>query len=205
MMPQEGENKIFIGEGLSSLENSWRPGIRVFFENDFLQGYNFSQKISKIISLLNVRDIENNLPSHFRLLATPFLDEAREIVSKIMEKAKLRKAKIETIIEEIRTRILDKEEPIVFEGDPSFDLSLISSVASHLSQEFKKPIFIFKEQNQESQGTVRTPPGINSVELMKKCKKYLTGFGGHPRASGFRIKNENREKFKDCLIKNFSK
>jgi nanoRNase/pAp phosphatase (c-di-AMP/oligoRNAs hydrolase) len=53
----------------------------------------------------------------------------------------------------------------------------------------------------ESQGTVRTPSDIDSVDLMKKCKKYLITFGGHPRASGFRIRNGNLEKFKSCLIK----
>jgi single-stranded DNA-specific DHH superfamily exonuclease len=55
----------------------------------------------------------------------------------------------------------------------------------------------------ESQGTVRTPAGINGVSLMKKCKKYLITFGGHAQASGFRVKNENVEKFKECLIDNY--
>jgi single-stranded DNA-specific DHH superfamily exonuclease len=37
---------------------------------------------------------------------------------------------------------------------------------------------------------------------MKKCKDLLISFGGHPAASGFRIKNENLEKFKKCLVEN---
>jgi len=49
---------------------------------------------------------------------------------------------------------------------------------------------------------VRSLETIDSVALMKKCKDYLITFGGHPKASGFRIKNENLEKFKSCLIQN---
>ncbi len=205
MMPRESENKIFISEGLAFLENSWRPGIRVFFESDLLNEYSFPNKISKIISLLNVRDIENNLPSHFRLLTSPSINEARKILSKILEKSKIRKEKIGAILKTVKERVADKDEPIVFEGDLWFDLTLISSVASQLVQELKKPIFLFKKMDKESHGTVRTPSGINSVELMKKCRQHLISFGGHPQASGFRIKNENLEKFKECLLENFGK
>lgn len=209
MMPQQGENKVFIEEGLFSLENSWRPGIRAFFEiessEDFLlDRAGGGQVVSKIISLLNVRDIENGLPGSFRLLTSPSLNEAKEIISRLRGKAELRREKIRMITEEIRKRILDKEEPIIFEGDETFDLSLISSVASLLCREYQKLVFIFKKLTKESQGTVRTPSEINSVELMKKCKEYLISFGGHPQASGFRIKNENLEKFKECLIENYT-
>ncbi|PJB98964.1 MAG: hypothetical protein CO078_00385, partial [Candidatus Nealsonbacteria bacterium CG_4_9_14_0_8_um_filter_36_17] len=80
--------------------------------------------------------------------------------------------------------------------------TLISSVASIICQRYQKPTFIYKILKDESQGTVRVPAGINSVALMKKCSKYPITYGGHPLASGFRIKNENLEKFKKCLIDN---
>ncbi len=92
----------------------------------------------------------------------------------------------------------------MFEGDEDFELILISSVASIICQKFLKPTFLFKKMAKESQGTVRTPSGVDSVALMKKCSKYLLNYGGHPQAAGFRIKNENLEKFKECLIKNIN-
>jgi single-stranded-DNA-specific exonuclease len=75
-------------------------------------------------------------------------------------------------------------------------------VASIICQKTGKPTFIYKMMEKESQGTVRSPIEINSVSLMKKCKKLLLTYGGHPTASGFRIKNENLGKLKECLIKN---
>ena len=217
MMPREDENKIFIEEGLKSIENSWRPGIRTLFEEKTFNSYlNLNQKISKIISILNIRDVENNFPASFRLLTSPGLEESKKIISRLIEKSEIRKQKIEEITREIEER-LNKGDynpptthqgkgkhipPIIFEGDSGWDFTLISPVASILCQRYQKPTFIYKILKDESQGTVRVPAGIDSVALMKKCSKYPITYGGHPLASGFRIKNENLEKFKNCLIEN---
>jgi len=202
MMPQIDENKTFIIEGLSSLEESFRPGLRAFFQTSFLKNYNLFQKVSKIISILNVRDVDNNLPAAFRLLTNSSLEKAKEIIKRLSEKNKWRKERIRDIIEEVEIRLSQKEKEIIFEGGENWDFTLISPVASILAKKYKKPAFIFKKLEKESQGTVRVPLGIDSVALMKKCKKYLITYGGHPRASGFRIKNENLEKFENCLTKN---
>ncbi len=204
MMPQEEENRIFIEEGLFSIENTWRPGLKAFFEIEPFQSFlNLNQKISKIISILNIRDVKNRLPASFRLLTTPSLSEAKEIIKELLEKSKIRKEKIEKITKEVEKRITKKEEPIIFEGGSTFELTLISSVASIICQKYQKPTFLYKKMNQESQGTVRTPKGIDSISLMKKCSKYPLTYGGHPQASGFRIRNKDLEKFKKCLIKNY--
>ena len=166
---------------MESLINSWRPGLKAFFESAFLADYNLNQKISKIISIANIRDVEDNLPASFRLLTTPSLEEAKDIISKLKQKSEVRKEKIREIIGEIEDRISEKEELIIFEGDINWDFSLISSAASVLCRKSKKPTFLFKKMEKESQGTVRTPSDIDSVDLMKKCKEYLQHFYNESR------------------------
>ena len=203
MMPKEADNEIFIEQGLSSLEKSFRPGISVFLEEEIIRNLpSLNQKVSKIISILNIRDIEDRLPASFRLLTSPTPEKVKEIVKKLLEKSKLRKEKIEVMVQEVESKILNKSESVIFEGNSSFEMILMSSVASIICKEYQKPTFIYKKMEEESQGTVRTPADINSVALMKKCSECLLTFGGHPQASGFRIKNENLEKFKECLVKN---
>ena len=41
------------------------------------------------------------------------------------------------------------------------------------------------------------------VEAMKACSKCLVTFGGHPLAAGFKIKNKDLGKFKQCLNEYF--
>jgi single-stranded-DNA-specific exonuclease len=110
MMPRVDDNRIFIKEGMESLVNSWRPGLKAFFESPFLADYNLNQKISKIISIANIRDVEDNLPASFRLLTTPSLEEAKDIISKLKEKSEVRKGKIREIIGEIED--FSRETPI---------------------------------------------------------------------------------------------
>lgn len=205
MMPQESENKIFISEGLQSLKKTWRPGIKVFFETKEFENFpEVSQKVYKIISVLNVRDVKYRMPACFRVLTVSSLPEAKKIVKTLLAKNEKRKEKIKATTQDVEKMMSEEgEEAIVFEGGSKFDLSLLSAVASIICHQYKKPTFLFKKMAKESQGTVRTPSDTNSVVLMQKCKKLLLTYGGHPHASGFRIKNENLEKFKKCLIRNF--
>ena len=205
MMPREKENKIFIEEGKLSLENSQRLGIRAFFSPPPLfskKWWGVEQKLSRFISILNVREVKAQLPASYRLLTTSSFKEAKEIIEKLLAKNKLRREKIKQMLMMIEKEIYLRE-PIIFAGGPNFEFSLISIVASRICQKYKKPTFIYKKLQNEATGTVRTPSGINSVLLMKKCSEELLTFGGHPSAAGFRIKNENLAKFKKCLLRNY--
>lgn len=206
MMPKEDENVVFIAKGLNSLEKTWRPGLQVILSHEYFKEYpNLEEKISKFISLLNVRDIKDRFPVSYKLLEAQSLQEAETVLEELIKKNEHRKERIEVILAEAENRLLEKVvEKIIFEGKEDWDYILISIVASILCQKYKKPTFIFKKLEKESLGTVRVPKGggVNSVSLMKKCKKLLLTFGGHPQASGFRIKNKNLDKFKECLIKN---
>jgi len=206
MMPRESENLFFIEEGLASLKKSFRPAIKVFFEGEYFRDSpDFSQRVFKLISVLNVRDVKNRLPASFRLLTAPSYQEAKDIIEDLLIKNKAKREEIEKMVEEIEKRAEKKKEPIIFEGESGFNSPLLSPTASILSQKTKKPTFLFRKMAKESQGTIRTPKEVNSLVLLKKCSKHLLSFGGHAQASGFRIYNKNLDKFKDCLIKNFKK
>ena len=202
MMPKEKENEKIINEGLDCLPDSWRPGIKIFFEEKNISREKTHQIVSKMISLLNIRDVENGLPAAFRLFTASTREQAKDILENLKKKAEFRKKRIQEIIEEVEEQISSKE-PIIFFGKKSFELFYLSSAASFLAKKYQKPVFLYKEMEKESHGTVRNPPSLNSVELMKKCKKFLINFGGHAQASGFRLKNENLENFKTCLLKNY--
>jgi single-stranded-DNA-specific exonuclease len=206
MMPKQADNRVFIDEGTPLLRNSLRPGIKIFWEKDFFkQKLELSNKIFKIISLLNIRDVKYGFPAAYRLLTTGSSKEAQKTVEILLKKSEVRREKIEKIIEKVERNIEGKSDPIIFEGAKEFESILISSAASILVGQRLKPVFLYKKMETESLGTVRSLRGLDSVALMKKCAKLLITYGGHPMASGFRIKNENLEKFKECLINNYKK
>jgi single-stranded-DNA-specific exonuclease len=207
MMPREEGNKDIISEGLSTIRQSFRPGIRAFFDTDAFfenDSRNFNNRVNRIITVLNVRDIRNGVPAAFELLRTPTLERSAELIREFLVINELRRKKIDAMVAAIEERV-NPADPIIFEGDADWESNLLGTIASILSLKYQRPTFIYKKLATESQGTVRSIEGIDSVVLMKTCKDLLITFGGHPKASGFRAENANLEKFKTCLIENLSK
>ena len=202
MMPQENENKVMIEEGLISLENSWRPGLKAFLKiNEIKNKISIRQIAQKIISALNASNRQDHLSQAFLLLTTSNDGEAEILAKELLENCYQKQIRIREITNEVEEKALKKiSEPIIFEGNSSWPLVLVGPVASKICHIYKKPTFIFKKGEKESRGAVRTPEGKNAVEIMKNCSKFLITYGGHPLAAGFSTKNENLEKFKECLI-----
>ncbi len=205
MMPQTDDNRVFIDQGLDSLRKTFRPGLKAFFE--ILQNDPPSQNtIQKVISSLNSCERVGRLNETYLVLVSPSLKDAKVIAENLIRKSQGKQYKIQEIIREVEARIAEKPRTeIIFEGDAHWPLLLAGSVASSVSQRFDKPAFIYRKGETESVGSVRVPRDINSVDAMSSCAELLITYGGHPPASGFRISNENLEKFRDCLIKYFSK
>jgi single-stranded-DNA-specific exonuclease len=203
MVPQVDENKVFIERGLDTLEESWRPGIKIFFEKDFLtEQENFREKVGKMISILNIQVTKNNAPACFTVLTLTDEEELEPLIRELKKKHENKDKNIAELVEKIEEKEDGNDEPIIFQGGKDYDYMLIPGSASILSQTFEKPTFLYYQMEDESIGTVRSTDEIDSVDLMKKCKDLLITFGGHPKASGFRIKNENIEEFKKRLIEN---
>jgi single-stranded-DNA-specific exonuclease len=205
MVPRESENLMFIEDGLASLKDTLRPGLKAFFKGPYLEEfYDFPLKVNKMIGILNVRDVKDGEPGSFRLLTCPSVEEAKVLIEDFMAKNQARRERIEKIVYEVGQKIRSTD-PLIFVGGEDFDAEINSSIASILSQKHEKPAFIFKKMEKESQGTVRVPHEVNSLELLEKCSKLLITYGGHVKASGFRLKNSNLEKFKECLFKALKK
>ncbi len=208
MMVEEEENKEIIEEGLSALEKTYRPGLRVFFDNSFFRKRYFIEGIRSmafsIIGVLNSGQSEGNLHETYNMLTCSSTQEARVIMEKLIQKNREKKIRIREITEEVKRKISTKiKNPVFFEGDPFYPFFILGSVATRICKEYKKPVFIYRKNKERSRGSVRSIDGLDSVEAMKKCSSFLISYGGHPNASGFLIKNENLEKFEKCLLNHF--
>jgi single-stranded-DNA-specific exonuclease len=201
MMKESEDNEIFINEGIPSLRETSRPGLRALLEVVAEPEDSPKQIARKIISLLNITEIKNHLPKSYLLLVSSDKSKAEKISEELYEKTQERRLKVRETTQEIEEKLDSEWLPsIIFEGEEDWPLILTGALASRICNRFKKPTFIFKKGEQLSKGSVRTPKGIDSVKAMKRCTHLLEVFGGHSQASGFTVKNENLDKFKQCLI-----
>lgn len=204
MVPQVGDNKGYIEEGLTSLKSTSRLGLKTFVDvigKKEMAGSGYT----KIISCLNAAESNEFKNKSYELLGSTSLNEAQDIREELMAKAQLKQQRIREITEEVERRISEKQdETVIFEGDPAWKLTLAGPVASNIAVKYGKPTFIYKRGDTVTVGSVRSlKEGCNSVTAMESCKDCLIAYGGHPKASGFRIKTENLEKFKASLEEYF--
>lgn len=200
MMPQTDDNEEIIMEGLSSLRDSWRPGIQALLELESINSLSLMYQVNKMNSLLNIRDVSERTPASFRLLTISNIEDAGRMVEKLLEKNAEKKRKVKDILEQVEARISFKKDSIIFEGDSSWELILLGIVCSIMTQKYDKPVFLYRKDKKDGQGSIRAPKDYNVVEAMKTCSKHFITFGGHPMAAGFRAENKNLNKVKECLI-----
>ncbi len=207
MVPEKEDNKEIVEEGLAYLKDSLRPGIKIFKEIDLVNNYMDSREFAgRIISVLSAGKKKDNFHDSFLLLTSPSLEDARGLAKDLIKKSEQKRRRIQEITDDIEGRISDSmEEPIIFEGDISWDLISLGSVASRVCEFYQKPAFIFVRGKKNNSGSVRMPKGMNAVKAMDSCSKFLEVYGGHPLAAGFTVKDKNVEKFKQCLLKYFEK
>jgi single-stranded-DNA-specific exonuclease len=205
MVPQVEQNQEIIELGLRSFKNTFRPAFKAFL--DILgDGKVFEGSLPKIISALNAAESLDFINESYLLLVCPSFEKCKEMAQRLLDKNRAKQVQVKNIIAEVERRISQKpDEPIIFEGDPAWKLTLAGSVASTICNKYEKPAFIYKKMDKESCGSVRNPKGTNSVDAMKECDSFLMTYGGHAQASGFRVKNEHLEKFEGCLNKFFKK
>ena len=203
MMPQKDENKLFIDEGLDSLKDTKRPGLKVFLEI-FDEDRILSQRI---VSAVNTSKVKNHIFEGYLLLTADSEKKAKKFAKIFTDRIPKRRQKIKRVVECIQKRLPEKssDSVIIFEGSPSWSLFVLGAAASRICRNYKLPAFLFSMGKKKSQGTVRVPHNLDSIKAMSSCSYLLKTFGGHQVASGFAIENKNLKKFKDCLIEYFKK
>jgi len=206
MMPRIDENETMIADGLNYLKSTWRPGLQALFSLPEIKNLNLMEKVYKVNSLLNIRDIKNRMPFAFRLLTSRTKNEAEKLAENLFKRGLERKEKIAEMVEEVKRRFSkNPSEPVIFEGDSYWEVALLGVAASILSKECQKPVFLYKKGKKDSQMGARAPSDFNLVEAMKGFSKNLMTFGGHPQAAGCRAYNEKLEEFKKHLSDYFGR
>ena len=160
-----------------------------------------SKRTSFPISYINTAESVDFMNDAFLLLTSHEVNRCRDLAEGLAGKSALKQQKIASISQEVERRIAkNPDDKIIFEGDPAWKLTLAGPVASIIAQKYQKPTFIYKKMDRESAGSVRSlREGENSVDAMALCKDLLITYGGHAKASGFRLKNEDLDQFKQRL------
>ena len=196
-----GENRTFVQRGAIEIARSTRPGLRKLIEVSGVRAPISTETIGFHLGpRLNAAGRLSTAEKSLQLLLTRDESEAAALAD-FLDKQNRERQEIEKQV------FLAAEEQIGREFDPGRDAAIVVAargwhpgvvgiVASRISRKYHRPtIVIGLEENGMGKASGRSIEGMNLVDALNRCAKWLEKFGGHEMAAGLTVCKEKVDMF----------
>ncbi|MGQ9570566.1 MAG: single-stranded-DNA-specific exonuclease RecJ [Thermodesulfovibrionales bacterium] len=204
-VPLTGENRIIVKEGLKLIGNGTRPGlislkmIAGIHEKEVKSNLLLFTIIPRINAAGRVSDANNVI----KLLLSDSIDEALEISSWLdmlnSERQKIEEEIYQEAIFKLNSKGIRSAIVLSSEG---WHPGIIGIIASKIAETYYRPTFIiFSLEGKHARGSARSIPPFDIYRGLALCKEFLTDFGGHRQAAGFRLNAKDIPYFEEKINK----
>lgn len=209
MVPLTGENRALAYFGMKVLRKSPRPGLqKLLAKMNIDQRYLTEDDIGFMVTpKINVASRMDDPMRAYELLSTEDEIKAGELTNFLSKINDERKHIVVGIMREVNKKFEKREiKEVIVIGSPSWRVGVLGLVAGKISDEYKKPVFVWgKDENDCIKGSCRSDGSVSVVELMTDAKESFIDFGGHELAGGFTVHNEKIHFLEEALSLSFAK
>lgn len=196
-----GENRILVKHGLVSLEESKKLGLRALINVVKLSNRTINAgHVGFILGpRINASGRLGSPEDSLKLFLAETELEAYSLAQKL-NKSNRKRQKIEAdtlreAIEEVESQINFKEHNIIVLARANWHQGVIGIVASRLVDKYLRPAIVLSTEDGFSRGSGRSIGNFHLLDAVKECKDLLEEYGGHRKACGIRLKQENFDHF----------
>ena len=204
MVPLTGDNRYWVKRGLELINNTERLGLQEMMRGANLKPGNLdTESISWVLGpRLNAAGRLGDAATSYQLLLTQDPQEAASLASELEEKNAKRQRLTSELLERARERIIatGTDLPLLMTGDEDYPTGVIGLVAGRLSEEFYRPVILFKFGAETCRGSGRSIPEFDLMAALKDCRDLLSNFGGHTKAAGFSVPTTNLTQLQKRLL-----
>ncbi|HMA61263.1 MAG TPA: single-stranded-DNA-specific exonuclease RecJ, partial [bacterium] len=202
-----GENRILVAEGLEQIKDTTNPGIKELLSITGLANskhISVSDIVFRVSPRLNAAGRIASASLAVNLLTTKSNVNAHQLATHL-EKLNSKRRSIEdkTINEalvQLNSNYDTEDDKLFLLHKKDWHKGVLGIVASKLIDKYKRPaIMISVDNNNVGVGSARSIPGFDIYEVLSKCARHLENFGGHPRAAGLTVSDDNIEELKSKL------
>lgn len=194
VIPITGENRIIVKEGLKLIEDGVRPGVRALKKISGIDGREMKSGLLPftVIPRINAAGRASDASNVVRLLLTDSDEEATDIASWLDGLNSERQRIEEEVYQEALFKLNNKgiSSAIVLSSE-GWHPGIIGIVASRIADAFYRPTLVISTEGNNAMGSARSIPPFDIYEGLTGCREFLTRFGGHKQAAGFRLNSEN--------------
>ena len=206
VMPLRDENYALVKFGLKVLSNTRKPGLvelkRVSGVKEknvtpISVGYFLSPRINAAGRLGEADDA-------LKLLMAESIEQAAPLAARLdkvnRERQKLQTDYLKFAMENISAPQGEMDKIIFIEND-QWQPGLIGLVSGQLKEHFYRPAIAFARDGQGNYvGSARSIDSFHITKALTKFKNYFENYGGHQKAAGLTVSEENFSVFKDAFI-----
>jgi len=202
VVPLVGENRVFVQQGLKSIESSkrlfFKHMLRLFDVKVINAHHTLAYQIAPALNSLS-RMGEN---TDFAVEALISNDDAWVELqcTAFVELNKARKAKTALLLEKAESEIGNTPDPVIVAYSNEFTEGIVGIIAGRLKEEYWRPTLVFaKNADGSLKGSGRSVDGFDLKAALDQCADLLLNYGGHQKAAGMSLLPENLPELKRRL------
>ncbi len=204
-MPLTSENRLFAKFGLIVLNKTRRVGLlKLYQKAKIVQGKIDPYAVSFMIGpRLNAPGRMDHANVSYYLLSEKREEQAERLAQKLEENNQERQRLLKKILEQAKNDIkkhnLHKNN-LIMVGGKDWPSGIIGLVAGKLKDEYGRPVLALAIGDKQAKGSARSIDNFHITEMLSLCSDCLIQYGGHKRAAGFSLINENIATLKEKII-----
>lgn len=195
VVPLTGENRVIVALGLAAMNRGGTAPIfelarAVKKEGEILQSSHIGFRIAPRINAAGRLEdpllaLDALLTGGESLAALHALNEERQdLLQEMLQHAEEMVAPL---------------SPFITLASPSFHLGIIGLIAGRHKERFGRPVVACSLRGNTMTCSLRSIPGYDVSEALKRCSSLLTSFGGHELAAGCTLEKQQWENFSTAL------
>ncbi len=194
LSPLLGENRNLVMRGLTQLNHPRRLGISALMEEARVQPDSVTAStISYVLApRLNAAGRVDHAMLSYELLSTSSPARAQQLAKSLEEKNRERREMMLSSLEKARLQAAGQEDDLLlFFADEDYPAGVAGLVAHRLCDDFCRPAVVVEVRETDAVGSARSVDEFDITAALDECSSLLKKHGGHARAAGFRVSNEN--------------
>ena len=199
VMLLQGENRVFVDQGLKSMQHTHRPGIAALMAECGCEPENLNATAIgfMLAPRINAAGRMGQIDLAVELFLTHDPEKATELAKALCELNRQRQS-VESEIYDQAIAMLGADpapEAIVL-ADSRWHQGVVGIVASRIAEEYCCPTFLICLDGDHGKASSRSYGGFNLFTSLTALAPLLESYGGHELAAGFTITRQNIDEFR---------
>ena len=204
VMDLNGENRIFVKQGLEMIKRTKNPGLKALIEctgidADRLNAYHIGFVIGPCINASGRLDTAKRalelLNARTRRDAVMLAEDLKALNDSRKEMTERGVAEAVDLIE--TTSLKDDRVLVVYL--PDCHESIAGIIAGRIRERYYRPVFVLTKAEDGVKGSGRSIESYDMFAQMCRCRALFTKFGGHKLAAGLSLEEENVQRFRETI------